>query len=420
MIWFLMLIRWTLPRFRYDQAMRLGWLGLFPLSILNIVLTGRGAPAREGLSHGVALPESQHSRGSAALEPARPRASASTCVEVLVGLGLTAGHFFANMGGTRCTRLRAQERPRRRHHPVPGGAAALLAAAAEPAPPGAARGRLAALRGLHDVRDRVPRALHLHRGRASTRTPRSRRCPSASTSTSASASSAASAWRPAPRTRSAWTRASWSSRPTAAAGMVYTKEMLLALEPAGPDGVPTLARAHPGRPEPCRDGRCVGASSILAVLAVGSALGRSSSGGTPSTARSSSSSTWQRRGALPHAARGVPRRRPGHRLRGGHHGALRLRDHGADPGQGGDGPRSAARRSAWLARAGGGGAPGPARAGAALARLHGRRAARPPCRAGVGRIGRLLFTDYLFPFEVTSVLLLAAMVGVLALAKRQA
>jgi NADH-quinone oxidoreductase subunit H len=40
MIFFLMLIRWTLPRFRYDQAMRLGWFGLFPLSVLNIVLTG--------------------------------------------------------------------------------------------------------------------------------------------------------------------------------------------------------------------------------------------------------------------------------------------------------------------------------------------------------------------------------------------
>jgi len=39
-IFLLMLIRWTLPRFRYDQAMRLGWLGLFPLSIANIVLTG--------------------------------------------------------------------------------------------------------------------------------------------------------------------------------------------------------------------------------------------------------------------------------------------------------------------------------------------------------------------------------------------
>lgn len=40
MIFFMMLVRWTLPRFRYDQAMRLGWLGLFPLSIANIVVTG--------------------------------------------------------------------------------------------------------------------------------------------------------------------------------------------------------------------------------------------------------------------------------------------------------------------------------------------------------------------------------------------
>ena len=40
MIFFMMLVRWTLPRFRYDQAMRLGWLGLFPLSIANVVVTG--------------------------------------------------------------------------------------------------------------------------------------------------------------------------------------------------------------------------------------------------------------------------------------------------------------------------------------------------------------------------------------------
>ena len=34
-------------------------------------------------------------------------------------------------------------------------------------------------------------------------------------------------------------------------------------------------------------------------------------------------------------------------------------------------------------------------------------------------VGRLLFTDYLFPFEITSVILLIAMVGAMVLAKRQ-
>jgi NADH-quinone oxidoreductase subunit J len=39
---------------------------------------------------------------------------------------------------------------------------------------------------------------------------------------------------------------------------------------------------------------------------------------------------------------------------------------------------------------------------------------------GVEAIGRLLFGDYLFAFELTSVLLLAAMVGALLLARRRA
>ncbi len=34
-----MLIRWTLPRFRWDQLMKLGWTIMLPLSILNIVVT---------------------------------------------------------------------------------------------------------------------------------------------------------------------------------------------------------------------------------------------------------------------------------------------------------------------------------------------------------------------------------------------
>jgi NADH-quinone oxidoreductase subunit J len=43
----------------------------------------------------------------------------------------------------------------------------------------------------------------------------------------------------------------------------------------------------------------------------------------------------------------------------------------------------------------------------------------PRVSGSVETIGRLLFTDYLFPFELTSVLLLAAMVGVLVLARRR-
>jgi len=39
-IFFYMWVRWTVPRFRYDQLMRLGWKMLIPLSIANIVITG--------------------------------------------------------------------------------------------------------------------------------------------------------------------------------------------------------------------------------------------------------------------------------------------------------------------------------------------------------------------------------------------
>jgi NADH-quinone oxidoreductase subunit H len=40
MIWVQMLLRWSLPRFRYDQVMSLCWKILLPLSVVNIFATG--------------------------------------------------------------------------------------------------------------------------------------------------------------------------------------------------------------------------------------------------------------------------------------------------------------------------------------------------------------------------------------------
>jgi len=37
--WLQILLRWSVPRFRYDQVMRLGWKMMLPLALLNVMVT---------------------------------------------------------------------------------------------------------------------------------------------------------------------------------------------------------------------------------------------------------------------------------------------------------------------------------------------------------------------------------------------
>ena len=39
-LWFFVWVRWTLPRFRFDQLMALGWKVMVPIAVLNFVLVG--------------------------------------------------------------------------------------------------------------------------------------------------------------------------------------------------------------------------------------------------------------------------------------------------------------------------------------------------------------------------------------------
>ena len=38
-IFFFIWVRWSIPRFRYDQLMYLGWRMMFPLALANAVIT---------------------------------------------------------------------------------------------------------------------------------------------------------------------------------------------------------------------------------------------------------------------------------------------------------------------------------------------------------------------------------------------
>jgi len=112
--WLQLMIRWTLPRFRYDQLMRLGWRKLLPASLVNILATGLVLLLVDGASGGV----------SAGL---RVAADLSLLLLALTGVGCavwlvvflakpphkrtmlasSSAQFAQSVGGTRNTRMGA-------------------------------------------------------------------------------------------------------------------------------------------------------------------------------------------------------------------------------------------------------------------------------------------------------------------------
>ncbi|MCK6587922.1 MAG: NADH-quinone oxidoreductase subunit H, partial [Polyangiaceae bacterium] len=81
-MWLQVFFRWTLPRFRYDQLMQLGWLRLLPLSLANLLVTAVVVLAIDGAS----------ARVQGALK------TAADVTQAIVAIGILAGGVAVIVG----------------------------------------------------------------------------------------------------------------------------------------------------------------------------------------------------------------------------------------------------------------------------------------------------------------------------------
>lgn len=110
MTWVQVFFRWTLPRFRYDQVMKLGWTKLLPLSLANMMITGVVILAIQNAGPGVAGVMKVLADATQAIVAL---GSLAALVALIVGLlepverkkflKSTAARFASAAGGTKAT-----------------------------------------------------------------------------------------------------------------------------------------------------------------------------------------------------------------------------------------------------------------------------------------------------------------------------